>query len=36
MAARADVNIVTQLGVEVTAGTAVVTTVKLPSLDVEI
>jgi hypothetical protein len=36
MAARADVNIITQLGVEVTPGTAVATTVKLPSVDVEI
>lgn len=35
MASRADVNIISQLGVEVTAGTAVPTTVKFPSVDVE-
>ena len=35
MTARADVNIITQLGVEVTPGTAVATTVKFPSIDVD-
>lgn len=35
MAARADVNIITQLGIETTPGTAVATTVKFPSIDVE-
>lgn len=36
MASRADVNIITQLGIETTPGTAVATTVKFPSIDVEI
>lgn len=36
MSARADVNIVTQLGVEVTPGTAVPGDLRLPSIDIEI
>jgi len=36
MAARADVNIQTQLGVETTSGTSVAANKRLPSLDIEI
>lgn len=35
MAARADVNIVTQIGVETTSGTSVAANKRLPSLDIE-
>ena len=35
MAARADVNIVTQIGVETTSGTGVAANKRLPSLDIE-